>query len=387
MSKVTFDTYDFEGSQVNMFASPLSMIKSVLLQESHHSKQYRFHDEIFDTSLLNETDMTITYNRNKLNEFSYSLDGNPNLSKYDFVTVAMRDIAIGLGFTTTLRADTANKKIFFTQNRPIPFEHLVINAIGSTDPNIAFQNATKGTITIPLRNMYGSQFSSLTVYAPSSWDNNTSLRFLVPNDDNPLSNLLTWDFGKGYIMRDLSGVNWNNIFCGALDWRRDETTGPISGSFSQKGTAQDILPFNGNITLSFDNEQPTQSNQSNPTTEYADIISNRDIRLNSTEPSYDNTLSHCKRYNLYSPDGPPSSRGISLSVLKKDGSWDCIEKVYHISQLSDINIENLKLNYEESEYARGTTGGLRYRLTECIEGYDNLYHRTYHNSSVIFEQA
>lgn len=34
LSRVTFDTYDYNGPRVKQFASPMSMIKSVLLQES-----------------------------------------------------------------------------------------------------------------------------------------------------------------------------------------------------------------------------------------------------------------------------------------------------------------------------------------------------------------
>ncbi|MDE6199978.1 MAG: hypothetical protein K2G06_09080, partial [Muribaculaceae bacterium] len=58
--------------------------------------------------------------------------------------------------------------------------------------------------------------------------------------------------------------------------------------------------------------------------------------------------------------------GLSLSVMKKDGSWDCIYKVPYINnEPISIKIEDLALNYDETEYARGTTGGLRYRLTKC----------------------
>lgn len=359
------------------------MIKSVLLQEYHSSQRHRFYDEINDVSILEDNDITITYNINMINDCDFSLDGTPNENKYDFVTVVLRDIAIGLGFTTSFTADVNNNKFNITNGRLTPFESLVMNSLNTSDPFVAFTNATKGKVDISLQNWGGIIFDSLSLYAPTTWVNGKSLRFMIPNN-NPISKLLTYDFGKGYIMRDLSGVDWDDVFCGALDWRRDLTTGSAAGSVSSIGTSNDILPYKGTVSLSFNRtdqnmflrKEGVSEQQSHVIKALTDKGQLSNNPLNSTIISMND---YCKKYNAFSPDGPSSYPGVSLSVLKKDGSWDCIYKTYYSYEPITIDIENIKLNYSESEYARGTTGGLRYRLTQCTKHYDNLYGGTYHS--------
>lgn len=349
LSRVTFDTYDFHGPRVDRFASPMSMIKSVLLQEYHCREQFRFYDEITDTSLLEGNDITITYNSNMIGLCDFALDGTPSENKYDFVTVALRDIAIGLGFTTNFTADATNKKFNITNSRLTPFESLVWSALKTNDPYIAFANATKGKVQIPLQNFGNVTFDSLDVYAPHPWVNGISLRFLISNDNNPITKLLTYDFGKGYVMRDLSGVNWDNIFCGALDWRRDITTSS-SGMIYSIGTSHDVFPFKGPINLYFSN-----SDIANFENKELAAINNHEIETISLDNNrtFTNTSisDFCKKYDSYSPSGPCFFPGISLSVLKKDGSWDCVYKIDYNFDPITINIETLNLNFSESEYA------------------------------------
>lgn len=378
LSRVSFDTYDYNGYRVNQFASPMSMIKSVLLQEYHSSQRHRFFDEIDDTSIFENNDITITYNVNLIDDCDFSLDGTPNVNKYDFVTVVLRDIAIGLGFTTNFTADVTNKKFNITNGRLTPFESLVMNSLNTDDPFVAFTNATKGKVEISLQTWGGTVFDSLSIYAPNTWINGKSLRFMIP-DDNPISKLLTYDFGKGYVMRDLSGVDWDDIFCGALDWRRDLTTGSASGSVSSIGSNKDILPYKGKVTLSFNEKDQMMFVQKERTHEQRSHAL-KAMPVNSTlSRAIYSTDDYCKKYNAFSPDGPSSYPGLSLSVLKKDGSWDCVYKTYYSYEPITINIENIKLNFSESEYARGTTGGLKYRLTQCSEHHDNLYGGTYYS--------
>lgn len=42
LSRVSFGTDEYTGDRVNMYACPLSMVKSVLLQEYHSSQRHRF---------------------------------------------------------------------------------------------------------------------------------------------------------------------------------------------------------------------------------------------------------------------------------------------------------------------------------------------------------
>ncbi len=372
LSRVIFNTYNYEGDRVDDYASPLPTVKSVLLQEYHTTQRHRFYDEIEDTSILDGNDMTIIYNENLIDQFSFSLDGEPNISKYDFVTVALRDIAMGLGFTTNIVANVAGRELMFPSSRSTKFESLVLGALQTTDSRVAFTNGTNGSLSIPLRNWGNVQFDTLSVYAPQTWVNGTSLRYLIPEDGNPLSQLLTYDFGKGYIVRDLSGIDWNwsDVFCGALDWRRDMVTGGESGSVSQIGSSDDVIPYRGEVSLSFDTEDNAQFMQM----ENHEVLISNESNVNSftqriSSETYATTDDYCERFNLYSPNGP-AYNGVSLSVLKKDGTWDCVYTGY-INQTINLNIESLPLPSGESDYARGTTGGLRYRLTQCLGNYDN----------------
>lgn len=169
-------------------------------------------------------------------------------------------------------------------------------------------------------------------------------------------------------MRDLSEENWNDLFCGALDWRRDYVTGTHADSVSQIGNSFDILPYKGQASLSFTSQDKSQFSRIEETAQ-ASRIENIGYNQMQSQSTYSYTDAYCTPFNHYSPDGPVNM-GLSLSVLKKDGSWDCIYTTNPYMQIN-VSIEKFALHYSEEEYARGTTGGLRYRLTECIEHIDN----------------
>lgn len=374
LSRISFNKIDYQDNNGNKFAYPLSMIKGVVLQEYHRKNSSRFIEDIYDTYIFDRTDISITYNNRLLNQFDFSIDGEQNISKYDFVTTALRDIAIGLGFNTSFLGDPINKKLILTDETHTPFETLVLNEIGTTDPYTAFTRATKGSLTIPLYMWNSINLGSLILYAPVEWSNNSSLRYFIP-DDNPISKLLTFDFGKNYVMRDLSGANWDEIFCGALDWQLAPTSGSGSGGASHAGTSDDILPFRGTVNLTFSNNDTANFSRQerNPSPNQKSLPLETDIQAKSISLKSSFTAKdYCRKFDAFSPDGP-FYWGLSLSVMKKDGTWDCVYKIpYMEDEPISIKIEDLALNYDEIEYARGTTGGLRYRLTKCSLKTDNL---------------
>lgn len=206
---------------------PRSQVKAVLLKEYHKGYQTRFYDTIQDTTIFEQPDLYISYYSDKLDEFDFSLDGQPSPDKYDFVTVVLRDIAMGLGFTTSLSADINERRIKKSGQPSYPFERLIRSQLDS-DPYVAYQMATKGSVKIPV---YTPEIT-LYAYAPNTWVNGQSLRFLIP-DDNPISKLLAYDFGKGYVMHDLTGIDWDLLFTWALDWYADSPSDidSVSGSY------------------------------------------------------------------------------------------------------------------------------------------------------------
>ncbi len=356
LSRVAFDTFDFTGEDVSNYAASMPMVKSVLLQEYHRSGIHRFANEITDLSDLACEDITIVYNKNLVGQLSFSLDGTDDATKYDFVTMALRDIAIGLGYTTSFKVDAEKEKFEFTGSRLTPFETLVMNAIGSSDPATAYANATKGSLSVPLNTGEDMQPEALDLYAPEQWNDKSSLRFLIAEDSNPLALLLRHDFGKGYTMHDLTQTDWNGLFGAALGWRCLTADGSPSGNVSLAGTTDDVIPYRGAVTLGFD----TQRNSG--------FQPAKEVRQGASADAPDGdgltgVTGYCRQFNHFSPDGPVN-HGISLSVLKKDGTWDCVYSTKSIHPVT-VNIEDLPLHCDESEYARSVNGGLRYRITQC----------------------
>lgn len=376
LSKVAYENTDYNGDLVNMYSCPSSMVKGVVMQEYIAGRQHSFNNLIGSTNFFDDTDITITYNKDMLPEMDFSLDGDIDSSKYDFVTVALRDIAIGLGFTSSYVADSNNNTLTITGERKTPFESIIANSLGTDDPHIAYINATKGSLSIPITPQTGKQ--NLNLYAPQTWEQGNSLRFFIP-DDSSISKLLTHDFGKGYIMRDLTGTDWDIVFYDALGWRKQILTGDKSGSISSSGTTEDKIPFHGTVTLGFNSRSNIKSNL-NDSNRYQVINQNFDINEQSTNLSDLELMEYCKKYDPSSPSGPLSG-DVTLSVLKNDGSWDCVYRESSDAEIS-INIDNLKLHFNEDEYARGTTGGLRYRLTKCYIRTDHLHGGEYADYNV-----
>ena len=381
LSKVVFPSTTYNGDLVNMYSCPSSMVKSVVMQEYVCGYQACFGNAILNESELEQTDIIITYNSKMYDEIDFSLDGDIDSSKYDFVTVALRDIAIGFGFTSNFTVDTTSKTFDFTDEPLTPFESLVVEALGTKSPTVAFANATKGKLTIPMRGSSGIQTSSLDVYAPETWEYERSLRYLIP-DSSPISKLLTYDFGKGYIMRDLTGVNWDDVFCGALNWRKHILVGAAPGTISSTGSTDDVIPYKGLVTLKFDSERSSVSKNTDSIPNVSDtsdkLDTERSEKINKEYSGSVNLDMYCRKYDPFLPSGPDDG-GLSLSVLKKDGTWDYIYDDNYVEEIT-LNIETLKLNFDESEYARGTSGGLRYRLTKCKYYYDERfkkYHQEY----------
>lgn len=378
LSRVTLNTYEFSESPVHLVASPLSLIKSVVLKEYNAGHQNSYISEMEDASLFDKTDFTITYNKSMLNQISFSLDIDRNEDKYDFITMALRDIAIGLGFTSNFTADTTTKQINFTGEKEIPFQHHITETHKLwEDPHVAYTTATQGSLDL-------SGFGyKLSLYAPDNWINGVSLRYFIP-EDHPLSKLLTYDFGKGYYMRDLSGVDWNQQFRNLLDWDANLTSGMGNGSnnsVSQSGNSTDKLPYSGSVDISFSSKGKSIGIDNSEISISQDIIEKGNGK-NIAKTIQEKTLAihpvtdYCKKYDSYAPNGR-TFWGIAVSVLMKDGSWDCIydEEIFPLYSVT-INMDDLHLNYADTCYARGTTGGLRYRVSFCGPGQSSDSHGT-----------
>lgn len=348
LSKVTYKTIESLTDLDKQYLSTMAQIKAVALKEIHLQHTHRFSDIVDDvTRNINSEDIIITYNSDLYNEFSFSID-DVMCDKYDFVSLAIRDIAKGLGFGINITAN--NQKIVFPTIKKPYYESCIWNALVNETPASAYTKCTQGHFDV---------FGLPSLYAPNPWSNGVSLQYYIPEETDPLSMLLSYDFGKGYVMRDLSGVDWEYKFQSILDWQAMMTVGESTSSKNETGSTDNNISYNGSIDLSSLSSK--------------NIVKTEDPKLSSKEASFtkatqSNSTSYydlCQPYNYFYTGEKNVYFGYSISALLKNGNWDVLYAEYSPTTTT-IRIEDLNLNYPDYEYARSCSGGLRYRITKCV---------------------
>lgn len=335
----------------------MSVIKGVILSELSYGVTRTYLDSVPDLAfLINDFDIEITYNRQKLDEFSFSLEVNPG-DKYDFVSLAVRDILKGLGLSSSFRYDKSNGALLNPIQNFTPFESFINEALGNYgNPSARYSQATKGSLQLNY-----SVNKSLTLYAPSPWQNGVSLNYFIPQDNSCVSQILSYKFCKGMVTRSLADTYSDFIFTELLGWKRAYTVGTSSPSTSIAGSTAMLMPYNGSITF---NDQPYGVNI------YINPISIQSGQMRGFEP-LDKTELY-KYVNSFLPflhngDAEPIC-GTSISVLKEDGSWDLVKFSENIAYGTVYNMTDWTFHFDESEYARTIDGYLRARITQKTPG-------------------
>ncbi len=239
LSKVSPTSYNYDGFEENLS----TRIKYVVLAEYNTGHNATFINNITNEDFFNEPDITITYNENMLDNFSYSLYSTP-VNKYDFVTLVLRDIAKGLGYMSAFTADN-NIGAFHDTDRPLTYyESIIYNAIGTSDVYTAYTNSTQGTLPFVVPN-----YGTLNLYAPNIWQNGVSLNCFISDSTKKITELLTYNFGKGTVIRDIVD-DYNTLFQSLHGWQTyNLTTGFNEKSIRSYGTTDNLIPYNGTITL------------------------------------------------------------------------------------------------------------------------------------------
>lgn len=359
--------------------APAAQIKYLTLKEFEIGSNHAFYEYIPSVEFLEDsvyTDFKIVYNKNRLNDFSFSLDSNET-ELYDFVSLALRDIAKGLGFVSAIECE--NNSIYNTDDYYMPFEQKIWNAIGTTDPNSAYIKATSGQINMSV----GSK--NVKLYAPNVWQNGISLATFIPDENIKLTQLMRYDFGKGLIYRDLTDPFWDTLLEELLYWKPNYPTGS-SGSVSlAEGSTDLVLPFNGEISFS--------SNSG-----YALLNSYDAKRVNQTSVqrySLHNDFvgpapgiyEYCDKFHPFwiGKSSDRDTDGWSVSILKKDGTWDDVYYIeYDIPEIK-ISLKDLTFHYNNNEYARTCDGYLRGRITKSYLENGNPRRRIYHANFFVID--
>ena len=353
LSKVKYRVIDFEDPRDNMLSTLSSRVKYTILQEYHSGNYVHFADEIDDAGFFEKSDIEITYNEDCLDEFSYNMESLPEYGYYDFVTLALRDIARGLGFGHNIYANPADQKIRFPVGRLTHYENIIKDAIGD-DPYAAYQNSTKGELNIDINALWGDSYGTLKLYAPGTWSDGLSLQYFIPDDAKPISRLLSYDFSKGTVIRDITD-DYDTLLPQALGWQYDVFTGGSSSSHGESGSNEIVLPYKGTFSLPSGELKETA-------TCYLPQDGASANTLSSTN-SYFNMDDYCEPYNFFYGGPDDSGSAFAIAVLKKDGTWDTVYTLLYHYDGGALNFDNMPLHYDIEDYARTCDGLLRYRFT------------------------
>lgn len=350
ISKVLARSKEYFGANALYNNAQMSMIKGVILAELCYNSTVTYLDSIPDVEFLTmNPDIEITYNEQKINEISFSLDTNLE-QNYDFVSLAIRDLLVGLGLSSSYRYNPISGALINPSQELTPFESLIDKMLGSHDnPVVRLANATKGELLLDV-----STTKTLKLYAPSPWQNGTSLNYFIPQDGSSVSNILSYNFCKGMVTRSLSDDYSEFIFSNLLGWKPNFVTSTSTPSSSAGGSTSLLMPYNGSISFS--------SSTYGISTEVDNIQPKSILYANYHENEELNEYIESFHPFLYDSNSIPSE-GTSISVLKKDGSWDLVKCFSAYIPDMSFNMSDLKFNYDEDQYARTIDGYLRARIT------------------------
>ncbi len=357
LSKVNYTEY------LNSLSALSSQIKAVVLDEYQRGNSVQFVDSIKGSDFFDKADISITYNEDLLDEFSYSLYATP-LDKYDFVTVALRDIAKGLGISSRIMADVANQKIIYTGGGTSPYEEWIYSAIGGGNASQAYVNATKGSLPVKI-----DGYGTLSLYAPSPFQNGVSLNAFIPDPNKNITQLLTYEFGRGTVIRDITD-NYQSLFKYGLGWEAAIATGDAHSDANgvTTGNTGEAIPYGGTIT----------GGTPNFLTEANSINKQQSWNIETYNTSDFNIEEYCWPYDCnYRPNAPIDTEGWTVALLKKDGTWDIVYDISVIPSYLDVSMNDFQYHYDMNEYARTADGFLRCRVVYNQNYWDNIYDRTY----------
>lgn len=347
ISKVVIRSYKDFGDNSPYGNSPMSQIKALTLAELEVNGSVTYLGSIPNVAFLTDNpDIEIIYNERRLEEISFSLKSEPE-QNYDFVSLAIRDIMIGLGITSSYRYNPVTQGLEDPVNNKTPFECQIDEKLGYREtPQAKLANATKGELVLN---------GGLRLYAPTTWQNGISLNYLVPDDYFSVSRILSYDFCRGMVLRDLSDGHSEYIFNDLLGWEPDLVVSIEGTASTGAGSTEVKLPYNGAISFEEDNPYFIRK--------YIESVPASKIRKSEIQ-NYDERLELMNYVESFHPMNYDSD-AVSLSILKKDGTWDRVFflEVYFPGMPLEIKMSDCEFHFDEDIYARTIDGYLRARYT------------------------
>lgn len=239
----------------------------------------------------------------------------------------------------------------------LPFESAIDKALSNYgNPTGRLQIATQGELTLKQNN---STLPDLKLYAPQTWANGVSLNYFIPQTGCDVSHLLTHDFCRGMVYRSLNDNYADYIFRELLGWNPDYVVSSNTPSSSSSGSTALKMPYNGSISINGTQYRTVQSDTSS------------DRQINATTAKTPSTRSYEDNDSLYAyvsqfhPNYPSITYshgwGTTVSILKKDGTWDAVASTGELSPT--FLMSDLKFNGDSEVYARTVDGYLRAKFT------------------------
>lgn len=328
---------------------PMSTVKGVILAELCYDEDISYLRDIPNLEFLTDLpDIKIVYNQQLLDEISFSLDITTD-SKYDFVSLAVRDLCIGLGISSSFTYNYVDNSLKNPSQAMTPFESAIDRALGNWGNDVVrLENATKGELRLS-----NNVNQSLKLYAPNPFVNGVSLNYFIPQEDCSLSQVLSYEFGKGTVSRSLNDNYSSWIFKDLLSWNPNYTVSGTTPSNSVSGSTSMLMPYNGSITIPNNSGVTYNLTADKSPAGKISRISTSDQQLTDYINSFHPFLS-----NVTSPWD-----GVSISVLKKDGSWDLVKFMDPYNSDMTYRMSDWEFHCNDEEYARTADGYLRARVT------------------------
>lgn len=161
------------------------------------------------------------------------------------------------------------------------------------------------------------------LYAPSTWQNNVSLNYFISNQDDKITRLLDYNFGKGTVIRDISSDDVYDFVKNTLYWTSYDSGITTGGDESHREfpvSTTNGFTYHGSISPSSLGILSQSSISSLPT-----------INSSATVLSYNDMTEEELWLEIYMQQFLPRNSlsfngvmhdGIAVSFLLDDGTWD-----------------------------------------------------------------
>lgn len=337
------------GSSEEFKVEPRAKIKRDIFKEEFPNV-YNLERQFFS-----DPDGEIIFSNNS-DLFSYSID-YVSENKYDFVTVALQELAKILGFYFDVTASNIDKQLKIDKNNLTRFDWLVLPYNYHNNPSGAYTYATSGNVSV----YFGDISKPYKMYAPSTFESKRSLSFFAKDNANIETRLMQPDLPRGTSIRYI-GKGLKDMLESAK-WLKYYPVG-MGGELHEAGSASTDAAVDYNQSVSFGTNGSRSYIAGNPRLSAppaARIISG--VPQNGTSSEWiQSYLDQLKNYPNINIDKNYPTVGWSVSILRKDGTWEVLTTAPDIMSKIDFSTSMIS-PAKAKDYARSSDGYLRCRIS------------------------